>query len=72
VQHRLWEQRAAIWDWIQNGAYLYVCGDAEKMAKDVDATLQKIAATQGGLIEEDARELLKALRKERRYLQDVY
>jgi sulfite reductase (NADPH) flavoprotein alpha-component len=72
VQHLLWEQRAQIWDWIQNGAFLYVCGDAEKMAKDVDATLQKIAHDQGGFIEEDAREWLKTLRKNRRYLQDVY
>jgi sulfite reductase (NADPH) flavoprotein alpha-component len=72
VQHLLWQQRASIWDWIQNGAYLYVCGDAEKMAKDVNATLQKIASDQGSLIEEDAREFIKALRKERRYLQDVY
>jgi sulfite reductase (NADPH) flavoprotein alpha-component len=72
VQHLLWERRAAIWEWIQNGAYLYVCGDAEKMAKDVDLTLHRIAAEQGNLIEEDAREFIKALRKERRYLQDVY
>lgn len=72
VQHVLWERRASIWDWIQNGAFLYVCGDAEKMAKDVDATLHKIAADQGNLIEEDAREFIKNLRKERRYLQDVY
>ena len=72
VQHRLWERRASIWDWLQKGAYLYVCGDAEQMAKDVDATLQRIVSDQGGLIEEDAREWLKRLRKERRYLQDVY
>ncbi len=72
VQHRLWEERAAIWDWLQNGAYLYVCGDASKMAKDVDATLLRIVCDQGKLIEEDARIWLKALRKERRYLQDVY
>jgi len=72
VQHLLWEQRKDIWDWIQKGAYLYVCGDAEKMAKDVDLTLHRIAAEQGNLIEEDAREFIKALRKERRYLQDVY
>jgi sulfite reductase (NADPH) flavoprotein alpha-component len=72
VQHLLWEQRDAIWDWIQSGAYLYVCGDASKMAKDVDATLLKIVSDQGGMIEEDARAWLKALRKERRYLQDVY
>jgi len=72
VQHRLWEKRAQLWEWIQNGAYLYVCGDAEKMAKDVDATLQKIACSEGNLNEEKGQEFIKALRKERRYLQDVY
>jgi len=72
VQHRLFEERAAIWDWLEQGADLYVCGDATKMAKDVEATLLRIAADRGKLIEEDSRAWLKALRKQRRYLQDVY
>ncbi len=72
VQHRLWEQRASLFDWIQNGAYIYVCGDAEKMAKDVELTLIQIAKDQGSLIEEDARAWLKTLRQQKRYLQDVY
>lgn len=72
VQHRLWEQRASIWDWIQNGAYIFICGDAEKMARDVDATFLKIGCDQGALTEEASREWLKRLRKDRRYLQDVY
>jgi sulfite reductase (NADPH) flavoprotein alpha-component len=72
VQHKMWEQRMSIWEWIQNGAYIYVCGDASKMAKDVDSTLQRIGCDQGRMIEEDARLWLKALRKERKYLQDVY
>ena len=72
VQHLLWEQRASIWDWLQTGAYLYVCGDAEKMAKDVDLTLQRIARDQGNLTEEASRDYLKSLRHSRRYLQDVY
>ncbi|HEY4255255.1 MAG TPA: hypothetical protein VGM34_02785 [Chlamydiales bacterium] len=72
VQHRLWEQRIDLWQWLQEGAYLYVCGDAEKMAKDVEATLLKIASSEGSLSEEKSREWLKSLRKERRYLQDVY
>ncbi len=71
VQHLLWEKRKAIWEWLQNGAYFYVCGDAEKMAKDVDITLQRIAQDTG-LTEEASREWLKALRKSRHYLQDVY
>ena len=71
VQHKLWENRADIWNWLQNGAYLFVCGDADKMAKDVDLTLLRIGQD-AGLAEEDSREWLKALRKSRHYLQDVY
>lgn len=72
VQHRLWEQRASLFDWIQNGAYLYVCGDAEKMAKDVEITLLRIAKDQGPFNEEEAKSWLKALRQSRRYLTDLY
>ena len=72
VQHKLEEQASSLWDWLQTGAFLYVCGNADKMAKDVDAALQKIAREQGGLSEEDARLYLKRLRTEKRYLLDVY
>ncbi|MBS0624786.1 MAG: sulfite reductase [Verrucomicrobia bacterium] len=72
VQHKLLENAASVWDWIQTGAHLYVCGDAEKMAKDVDAALQQIVREQGGLSEEDSRLYLKRLRSEKRYLLDVY
>ncbi|MDE3045107.1 MAG: sulfite reductase [Verrucomicrobiota bacterium] len=72
VQHRLWEERETLWKWLQEGAYLYVCGDAEKMAKDVDLTLQRIARECGHLPEDKAREYLKSLRHSRHYLQDVY
>ena len=72
VQHRLWHQRVDLWSSLQDGAFLYVCGDAEKMAKDVEATLMRIASDQGGLTEEKSREWIKAMRKTRRYLQDVY
>jgi sulfite reductase (NADPH) flavoprotein alpha-component len=72
VQHRLFEERKSVWDWIEKGCHIYVCGDAEKMAKDVDATLQKIIHLEGGLNEEDARKFLKNLRAEKRYLLDVY
>lgn len=71
VQHRLWEKRAEIWAWLQKGAYLFVCGDAEKMAKDVDVTLQRIAQD-AGFTEEASRQWLKDLRKSRHYRQDVY
>jgi sulfite reductase (NADPH) flavoprotein alpha-component len=72
VQHRLWEQRSSVYDWLQQGAFLYVCGDAEKMAKDVDLTLHRIARDQGSFTEEQARGWLKELRQAKRYLQDVY
>lgn len=72
VQHKMLEQKKSLWDWIQQGSYIYVCGDAEEMAKDVDAALQKIACEEGGLSEEDARKTIKSLRTEKRYLLDVY
>jgi sulfite reductase (NADPH) flavoprotein alpha-component len=72
VQHRLWEQRASIFDWIQNGAYLYLCGDAEKMAKDVELTLHRIAKDQGSFTEDEAKAWLKNLRQTKRFLADVY
>ena len=72
VQHKLLENAASVWDWIQSGSYLYVCGDAEKMAKDVDAALQLIVKEQGNVSEEEARLYLKRLRSEKRYVLDVY
>ncbi len=72
VQHRMLEQKKTLWQWIQEGAYIYVCGDAEKMAKDVDATLQQIVREVGGSSDEEARKFIKSLRLERRYLLDVY
>ncbi|MBX9743709.1 MAG: hypothetical protein K2X08_00690 [Chlamydiales bacterium] len=72
VQNKLCEHSASIWDWLQDGAFFYVCGNADKMAKDVDAALQHIAATQGNLSQEDARLYLKKLKAEKRYLLDVY
>lgn len=72
VQHKMLEQKKTLWEWIQEGSLIYVCGDAEKMAKDVDAALVQIAREEGGLGDEDARKFLKALRLEKRYLLDVY
>jgi sulfite reductase (NADPH) flavoprotein alpha-component len=71
VQNKLWDSRKDIWACLEKGAYLYVCGDAEKMAKDVDLTLLRIAQD-AGLTETDSGEWLKSLKKSRRYLQDVY
>jgi len=72
VQHKILEKKEAIWDWIQKGGYIYVCGDAQKMAKDVDAALQQVAHEVGGMIEEDARKYIKQLRLDKKYLLDVY
>jgi sulfite reductase (NADPH) flavoprotein alpha-component len=69
VQHRLLAHGEEIYRWLQEGAYFYVCGDAEHMAKGVDQTLHVIFQ-QGGC--RDAAEAVKALRKEKRYLRDVY
>jgi sulfite reductase (NADPH) flavoprotein alpha-component len=72
VQHKMLEQKKELWKWIQEGSYIYVCGDAERMAKDVDAALQQIAREEGHLNEEEARKYIKSLRLEKRYLLDVY
>ena len=72
VQHRMWEQRKDLWQWINDGATLLVCGDAKTMAKDVDACIAKIVSEEGSLHEEDALRFLRSLRHERRYLRDVY
>ncbi|EKE07944.1 MAG: hypothetical protein ACD_17C00436G0001 [uncultured bacterium] len=72
VQHKLWEERKSIWKWICDGAFLYVCGDAKEMAKDVDLTLEKIIHEEGNMTEEEARLFLRAMRHNKRYLLDVY
>lgn len=72
VQHKLLAQGADIYDWIQAGAHLYVCGNAERMARDVHAALLEIARDQGGLDEEGARQWLDDLAAQGRYARDVY
>ncbi len=74
VQHRMREQAKGLWSWIQNGAYIYVCGDAKHMAKDVHATLIDIAKEQGGLTAEQADQYVNVtlMKTEKRYLRDVY
>lgn len=72
VQHRMLEHKKTLWNWLQTGSYLYVCGDAEQMAKDVDAALHQIAQEEGRMTEEESRRYIKALRAEKRYLLDVY
>ena len=72
VQHKMLEKGAELWDWLQNGALFYVCGDASRMAKDVDQALRTIAQQQGSMSEEDSTVWVKTLQKEKRYLKDVY
>ena len=72
VQHALWDARRDLYAWLQEGAALYVCGDANAMAKDVHAVLLKILADQGGLDEAGAKAALDAIRRDGRYLRDVY
>lgn len=69
VQHRLQEQGADVWQWLNDGAYLYVCGDAERMAKDVHQALAGIIESHGNT---DGETYLNDLRAQGRYLRDVY
>ncbi|MEY5024622.1 MAG: hypothetical protein RLZZ244_150 [Verrucomicrobiota bacterium] len=72
VQSRMREQGKALWAWLEEGAHFYVCGDAARMAKDVEAALLDIFREHGGLSEAGAAEYLGALRKAGRYQRDVY
>jgi sulfite reductase (NADPH) flavoprotein alpha-component len=72
VQNALWDARGDIYGWLKDGAALYVCGDANAMAKDVHATLLRILADQGRLDEAGAKAALDAIRRDGRYLRDVY
>ncbi|EKY3197866.1 NADPH-dependent assimilatory sulfite reductase flavoprotein subunit [Cronobacter turicensis] len=72
VQDKIREQGAELWRWIQEGAHLYVCGDANRMAKDVEQALLEVIAAYGGMDAEAADEYLSELRVERRYQRDVY
>ncbi len=72
VQHRMLEQGARLWDWLQDGAHLYVCGDASRMAKDVDATLRRVVEDHGGMTSEAADAYVTGMVRERRYVRDVY
>ncbi len=72
VQDKLREHGRDLYDWLQNGAHLYVCGDATRMAKDVHAALTQIVAEHGALSQEDASDYLNALAAQGRYARDVY
>lgn len=72
VQAHMIRRGADLYSWLEDGAHLYVCGDATRMAKDVDDALLHIVREHGGLGDDAAHDYLGALRKERRYLRDVY
>jgi sulfite reductase (NADPH) flavoprotein alpha-component len=72
VQDRMVEHGAEMWRWLQDGAQLYVCGDASRMAKDVDAALHRVVETHGGLDADGACEYVSQLQEDHRYHRDVY
>lgn len=72
VQQRMLEQGAQLWRWLEQGAYFYVCGDALRMAKDVEAALHQVIAEHGGMGSEAAQAYVDALNKAGRYRRDVY
>lgn len=72
VQHRMLERGQELFQWLEEGAHLYVCGDAHRMAKDVEAALFQIIQIHGKKQETEAKNYLKRLRSEKRYLRDVY
>lgn len=72
VQNTLWDARRDVYAWLKDGAAFYVCGDANAMARDVHDVLLRILADQGGLDAEGAKAELDAIRRDGRYLRDVY
>jgi sulfite reductase (NADPH) flavoprotein alpha-component len=72
VQDRMREHGAELWAWLEAGAHFYVCGDASRMAKDVDAALKAVVASHGGMSDEKAQEYVSGLARDKRYVRDVY
>jgi sulfite reductase (NADPH) flavoprotein alpha-component len=72
VQTRMLEQARDLWRWLERGAHFYVCGDAKRMANDVDAALKQVVREQGGMSAEDAAAYVAGLTKANRYQRDVY
>jgi sulfite reductase (NADPH) flavoprotein alpha-component len=72
VQHRMREVARDLWSWINDGAHIYVCGDALRMAKDVEAALIDIIAEHGGCSPAQAKQILAELKQKGRYQADVY
>ena len=72
VQTKMGENAAELWKWLDEGAHFFVCGDAKRMAKDVDAMLRKIVQEQGGKNVDEANEYVEKLKADKRYKRDVY
>jgi sulfite reductase (NADPH) flavoprotein alpha-component len=72
VQNRMLENGAELWAWLEAGAHFYVCGDASRMAKDVDAALHGIIEKHGGKSADEARTYVAKLKSDKRYQRDVY
>jgi sulfite reductase (NADPH) flavoprotein alpha-component len=72
VQHRMLDKGAQLWRWLNEGAHVYVCGDKDQMAKDVDGALKLVVAKHGKLSGPSAESYVTALAAERRYIRDVY
>ncbi len=72
VQDIMKKHGEEIWNWLRDGAFIYVCGDASKMAKDVEHTLLEIIQIYGDLSESESKNYLKKMRQEKRYQKDVY
>ena len=72
VQHKMLESSKKFFKWLEDGAYIYVCGDAKFMAKDVDKAIHEIIQKEGHLKPESAKEYVNDLKRQKRYLRDVY
>ena len=72
VQDRMLEAGAELWRWLEEGAQVYVCGDASRMAKDVESALHRVIESHGGMSQEAAQEYVSQLQESHRYHKDVY
>ena len=72
VQDLMMQQARTLWSWLQDGAFVYVCGDGSHMAKDVDKTLHRIAEQQGGMSQDNAETYIHTIKEQHRYQKDVY
>ena len=72
VQHRMLEHAAEIYSWLEGSAHFYVCGDASRMAKDVDTALHTVVERAGGKTAAQATDYVQALKAAKRYARDVY